>query len=165
MAHRHYESYIIIDGNLEEAQIEDVISKFEKFLSSHETIDNKTEKIGRRRLAYPIKKRQNGYYVCFYFNAENDLVAELERNYRLDENILRFLTIFLDEKTIKERDEHFVFKAAEKEAMDIAEAEAEAKEKELSSEDLTDTDVPVEEEKTDEVKTETTEEVKSETTT
>lgn len=155
MAYRHYESYIIIDGNLEETQIEDVISKFEKFLSSHDTKNNSTEKIGRRRLAYPIKKRQNGYYVCYFFDAQNDLIAELERNYRLDENILRFLTIYVDEKTIKERDEHFKFKAAEKEAMEKAEAEAnevsEADEDEVDEVD----DVVIESE-APEVKPETT---------
>ena len=54
------------------------------------------DKWGRKRLAYPIKKAKSGYYVVIRFSATTDLVATLERNYRLDENIIRYLTIQLD---------------------------------------------------------------------
>ncbi|KAA0210044.1 MAG: 30S ribosomal protein S6 [Ignavibacteriaceae bacterium] len=126
MDYRHYESYIIVDGNLEESQIDDVVVKFEKFLAAHDTKNNKTEKIGRRRLAYPIKKRQNGFYVCYYFDARNDFIAELERNYRLDENIIRFLTTHLDEKTVRMRDEHFARKAMQQKELEEIEQLTEA---------------------------------------
>jgi len=54
----------------------------------------------KRRLAYEIKKRQYGYYVEIIFEAPSNLVKILERDYRLDENILRYLTVTLTKKAL-----------------------------------------------------------------
>nr|MBP9191516.1 30S ribosomal protein S6 [Ignavibacteria bacterium] len=64
MSKKHYESYIIIDGNLEEAAIEEEITKNENLLKKHEVEIMNIDRIGRKKLAYQIKKRSNGYYVC-----------------------------------------------------------------------------------------------------
>jgi small subunit ribosomal protein S6 len=60
-------------------------------------------KWGRKRLAYPIQKKNNGFYVNMEFVAPASAMALLERVYQLDENILRFLTIHLDDKVLKAR--------------------------------------------------------------
>lgn len=96
MRKRTYESVVIINATLEDEQVEATISRMQETITTHggELID--LDKWGRKRLAYPIKKAKSGYYVVFRFSATTDLVATLERNYRLDENIIRYLTIQLD---------------------------------------------------------------------
>ncbi|MCX7832752.1 MAG: 30S ribosomal protein S6 [Ignavibacteria bacterium] len=97
---RDYESYIIVDGNLEDASIEEIIKRYENLLKKYKAEIKNIDRIGRKRLAYPIKKKQNGYYVCFEFIAKNDVIAKLERAYRLDEDILRYLTIYMTKKEL-----------------------------------------------------------------
>lgn len=111
MSKKLYESYIIIDGNLEETAIEEEIKKNEALLIKNEIEIINIDKIGRKRLAYPIKKKQNGYYVCFEILAPTNVITKLERSYILDENILRYLTIYISSITKREKEEHFKNKA------------------------------------------------------
>ena len=111
MSKKLYESYIIIDGNLEENAIEEEIKKNEALLVKNDIEIINIDKIGRKRLAYPIKKRQNGYYVCFEILAPANVITKLERSYILDENILRYLTIYISSITKREKKEHFKNKA------------------------------------------------------
>ena len=106
MTKRYYESYLIFDGNLEDAGIEDEMKKYENLLLKNEIEILKIDRMGRKRLAYPIKKRQNGYYVCFEISSPTNLISKIERAYVLDENILRYLTIYMSSKALKEKDEH-----------------------------------------------------------
>ena len=96
MLKRTYESVVIINAALEDEQIDSTIARIQETITTHggELID--LDKWGRKRLAYPIKKAKSGYYAVYRFNASTDLIAILERNYRLDENIIRYLTIALD---------------------------------------------------------------------
>jgi small subunit ribosomal protein S6 len=96
MLKRTYESVVIINAALEDEQIDSTIGRIQETITTHggEIID--LDKWGRKRLAYPIKKAKSGYYAVYRFNASTDLIAILERNYRLDENIIRYLTIALD---------------------------------------------------------------------
>ena len=96
MRKRTYESVIIINAALEDDQVEATISRMQETITTHGGELIELDKWGRKRLAYPIKKAKSGYYVVIRFNATTDLVATLERNYRLDENIIRYLTIQLD---------------------------------------------------------------------
>jgi len=111
LSKKHYESYIIIDGNLEEAAIEEEITKNENLLKKHEVEIMNIDRIGRKKLAYQIKKRSNGYYVCFEISAPADSLKKIERAYVLDENILRHLTILITPITKREKEEHFKNKA------------------------------------------------------
>lgn len=106
MSKRYYESYIIIDGNLEDSAIEEEIKKYESFFGKNEIEINNLDRIGRKRLAYQIKKKQNGFYVCFQITAPPQIITKLERTYKLDENILRYLTIYMPPKTIREKEDH-----------------------------------------------------------
>jgi small subunit ribosomal protein S6 len=127
MRKRTYESVAIINATLEDDQIESTISRMQETITTHggEMLD--LDKWGRKRLAYPINKAKSGYYVIFRFNASTDLIATLERNYRLDENVIRYLTIQLDkfalESIAKQKE---AFKNAEAAAA-IAAAEAQLK--------------------------------------
>jgi small subunit ribosomal protein S6 len=57
----------------------------------------KTERIGLRKLAYPIRKKNEGYYVLVEFNAPTDLPKELDRRLRISDNVVRHLIINLDD--------------------------------------------------------------------
>ena len=97
---RVYETTFIINSYLEDAQIDAIISKVEDTLTKNSVQINVFDKIGRKRLAYPIKKKNNGYYCYIVFEATPDFIVKLERVYQLEEGILRYLTIALDKKAI-----------------------------------------------------------------
>ena len=99
-----YESIIIINATLEDAQIETEIEKIKDFITKNNGEIRALEKWGRRRLAYAIKKKNNGFYVLYEFKAPGDLIAKLERQYLLNENIIRFLTVELNKKALKAKE-------------------------------------------------------------
>ncbi len=101
MKENHYESVIIINAALEDTQIEDTIKKIENFISSNGGKITDIEKWGRKRLAYPIKKSKSGFYVIYRFAAPAEMIKKLERIYKLDETIYRFLTIKLTKKDLE----------------------------------------------------------------
>jgi small subunit ribosomal protein S6 len=96
MLKRTYESVVIINAALEDDQIETSLGRMQETINTHGGELIELDRWGRKRLAYPIKKAKSGYYAVFRFTATTDLVAVLERNYRLDENVIRYLTIQLD---------------------------------------------------------------------
>jgi small subunit ribosomal protein S6 len=99
-----YESIIIINATLEDAQIETEIEKVKDFITKNNGEIRALEKWGRRRLAYAIKKKNNGFYVLYEFKAQGELIAKLERHFLLNENVIRFLTIELNKKALKARE-------------------------------------------------------------
>jgi small subunit ribosomal protein S6 len=130
----HYESYIIVDGNYEDNVIEEIIKKYEAFFKKNEVEIKNVDKIGRRRMAYQIKKKQNGFYICFEIISGAAVIAKLERTYKLDDNIIRYLTIIMDKKTLKEKDDYLKKKTMMAEtAAKEAKAAAEAAEKEAAA--------------------------------
>jgi len=122
MNKRTYESVVIINAALEDEQIDATIARIQEIITTHggEIVD--VDKWGRKRLAYPIKKAKSGYYAVFRFTASTDLIAALERNYRLDENIVRYLTISLDKFALEA-----ISKQKEKAATEVAAEEAQSK--------------------------------------
>lgn len=143
MSKRDYETYIIVDGNLEDIQIEEIISKYDALYKKHEVEVKNLERIGRRKLAYPIKKKQNGYYICFEFVSDASFIAKLDRAYKLDETLLRFLTIYMSPRTLKEKEDHFKRKALVAEKLEAEQkelAEAEAIKSELVIDEIKDAD-------------------------
>lgn len=95
---RHYETMFIVKPTLTDeetkAQIELVRSNIEK--NGGEIVC--AEDMGSRQLAYSIDKHKRGYYYLIYFKAPTESILELERNYRINENILRFIFIKYESK-------------------------------------------------------------------
>jgi small subunit ribosomal protein S6 len=120
---RVYETTFIINSYLEDAQIESIISKVEDTLNKNSVQINVFDKIGRKRLAYPIKKKNNGYYCYIVFEATPDFISKLERVYKLEEGILRYLTIALDKKAIAAQNKKQEAKKDELEAVEFSENE------------------------------------------
>ena len=90
-----YESIIIINPNCTDEAIKALESKFTGLINENGKIES-VEKIGKKRLAYEIKKNREGYYILFNFEAKPDSIAELERNYRITDEIIKFMTVKKD---------------------------------------------------------------------
>lgn len=91
-----YESVIIIKPNLDEGEIEGIITEITDLINKDGEV-TKVDKMGVKTLAYEIEKNKEGYYIIFYFEAKADVIFELERNYRINENIIKFITVINDD--------------------------------------------------------------------
>ncbi len=87
-----YESIIIINPVVEEEGIKNLITKFSDIINNDGKVES-VEEMGKRKLAYEIKKFQEGYYILINFEANPTLVAELERNYRITDEVIKFIVV------------------------------------------------------------------------
>jgi small subunit ribosomal protein S6 len=94
---RHYETLFIVTPELAEEEVGGVIDKFAGILSERNAVMAKIDNWGRRRLAYDVKKFSKGYFVLFDFGAPPAAVDEMERQFKIDEQIIRFMTVKLDD--------------------------------------------------------------------
>ncbi len=95
---RNYESLYIIHPDVVGDELTAVVEKFQKVLTDQAAEIHKLDNWGARKLAYPIKKVERGNYVQTLFCAEPGVIAEYERRLRLDDKILRFLTVRFEEE-------------------------------------------------------------------
>jgi small subunit ribosomal protein S6 len=102
-ATRQYETTFIVNASLDDVQVDGVVSRVQDTITKNGGTISSLNKWGRKRLAYPINKRTNGFYVNIEFEAAGTLLASLERTFQLDEMILRHLTVMLDKKAIAAR--------------------------------------------------------------
>lgn len=86
---RRYEAVYIFDSTLEDAAIQERLSRFSALLQSTEEIA--VDHWGRRQLAYKIGPRETGYYVVAHFHADPVVLPEFERALKLDEGVVRYL--------------------------------------------------------------------------
>ena len=87
-----YESVVIINPNVEENTLNELTERFSTLINS----DGKVEQVnnlGKKKLAYEVKKNKEGYYVVLDFEANPNLIAELERNYRITDEVIKFIVI------------------------------------------------------------------------
>lgn len=91
-----YESVIIIRPNLEEGEIEGIITKITGLINQDGEV-TKVDKMGVKKLAYEISKCKEGYYIVIYFESNPNIISELERYYRITENIIKFITVRKDD--------------------------------------------------------------------
>ena len=92
-----YETIFIIDAALEEDAIKALQEKFTNLISSNGTVES-VDEWGKRRLAYEIKDRTEGYYVLVNFSSDSEFPKELDRQYRITDGILRTIIIRKDEE-------------------------------------------------------------------
>ena len=95
---RLYDLVFLVVPDKDEQATAAVVEEFRKLLLDMGAVIEKDETMGRRRLAYQIKKRSEATYHNFLFRAEAKAVAELQRKMKLSEDILRFLTVRVDEE-------------------------------------------------------------------
>lgn len=97
-----YESTVLINATLDDQQIELILSRIKDFITNNGGQIRDIENWGRKRLAYPVAKNKIGYYVIYRFDAPGDIVAKLERTYSLDEQILRYITLSLNNDALEQ---------------------------------------------------------------
>ncbi len=88
-----YETLFIIKPTLTSEEIEGQITKVKDIISQRGGELKATNDMGMRRLAYPIEKQERGYYSVVYYTAPSQLLEELERQLRYNEDILRFMSV------------------------------------------------------------------------
>lgn len=90
----NYESVIIMRGSLKEDEYKHSFNKIKEFFTKYKV--EKVEEIGKKKLAYQVNDNTEGYYIIIYFETEREDIAEIERYYRLNEDILKFITVKKD---------------------------------------------------------------------
>ena len=138
---RNYESLYIIHPDVVGDELTAMVEKFQKVLTDQAAEIHKLDNWGVRKLAYPIQKAERGCYVQTLFCAEPEVIAEFERRLRLDEKILRFLTVRFNQEfpAVVEVEEPAVEEAKEvavEEAKETATEEA----KETATEEKSDSE-------------------------
>ncbi|HZD51149.1 MAG TPA: 30S ribosomal protein S6 [Silvibacterium sp.] len=124
---RFYEVMFIVRPDVEDADLDKLIAGFEQTIVNGGGTLRSTEKLGRRRLAYTVRKFNDGNYVLLTIDADGKLVHELERRLRVSEPVIKFITVRMDEEQ-KRLDKVKALRATRKKlsAQPVAAAPAEA---------------------------------------
>ena len=97
---RIYETMLVLDPEMSKEQVDGFTEKLKQFLGDRGAEVLRVDEWGVKTLAYEIKKKDKGYYLLFYLKGDEVLVAEMERNLRLMEEVLRYLTVKREEEDI-----------------------------------------------------------------
>ena len=112
MSNRSYEIMFIVRPDVEEAEIDKIVETFTGYITQGGGAVKQTEKMGRRRLAYTVRKFNDGFYILLIVDAPASLIHEIERRLRVSEQVIKFITVRTDEedkrvaKIKKHRDAH-----------------------------------------------------------
>lgn len=94
---RVYEVLFIVAPNVEESDVDNLVTQLSDVATNQGAQIAKIDRMGRRRLAYPIGKFTEGYYVVFTLEGTGAEIAELERRMRVTDAVIRYITIRIDE--------------------------------------------------------------------
>ena len=131
---RKYETMVLIAASATEDSVEGIVKDTRDTLGSRGATISLIERWGRRRTAYPIRNNNEAWYVLLHVDGNGDALQEAERKLRLNENVLRYLTVRIDdvagaEQSAKDRlvrkakqEEERAVRAAERAARDEADA-------------------------------------------
>jgi small subunit ribosomal protein S6 len=97
---RRYETVVIVPADLSDDDITSLIERYKSIISNQKGLVVKVEKWGKRKLAYEIKKHNKGFYMLIDFAGQSAVVAELERNLKIDDKILKFMTVKKNDQVI-----------------------------------------------------------------
>ncbi len=89
----HYELLFVLKPTLTDEETKAQITKIQENITAQEATIVATDDMGMRKLAYPVEKNERGYYTVVYFQAPGAAIAEIERLLRINEEILKFMTV------------------------------------------------------------------------
>lgn len=95
---RHYENLVIVKPTLTEEEIKNTLAIVEEFITSNGGEIIARDPMGMKKLAYPIEKNARGYFYVIYYKVAPSAISEIERRFRINEEILRFVTMKYDTK-------------------------------------------------------------------
>ena len=113
-----YETLFIAQPGLAEPEAETLCQTFEQVVRDGQGTFVKSDRWGKRKLAYPVRKHQEGFFYLFQFEAPTGVVTELERRLRNNEQVLKYLSVRLDRRAVE------ALAAAEKKAAEKTAARA-----------------------------------------
>ncbi len=124
---RHYENLVIVKPTLTEEEAKASVAAIEEVLTSNGAEIVARDEMGTKKLAYPIQKNERGYFHVVYYTMAPSSIAEVERRFRINEDLLRFVTIKYDSKREVTAWKELVAKTEKKAAAKTAAVEAAAK--------------------------------------
>ncbi len=95
---RHYENLVIVKPTLTEEEIKNTLTLVEEVITSNGGEIITRDAMGMKKLAYPIEKNMRGYFYVMYYTVAPSAITEIERRFRINEEILRFVTMKYDSK-------------------------------------------------------------------
>ena len=143
---RHYETTYILRPNLGEEQFSEVIDRTNGIVTGDNGAIIALDRWGMKKLAYEIKKEAQGYYIYMNYAALGSTIQEIERIFRIDDRVLRYLTVKLadeiDEAGIDQEKERIAAVAAAKaaEAEKLAQQDEDADDEDIDEDDYSDED-------------------------
>ena len=144
---RKYETVFILDPDVKDQARTDLFDRVKNIIAKENGILLDFDEWGNKKLAYEIKKKLRGFYVCITYGGTGHLVKEFERNLRLSDDVLKFMTLLLsDDVTVEQLEEE----AKENQDKLSKETESESVEKKI-----VDDDTPEDEKKVEKTKEET----------
>jgi small subunit ribosomal protein S6 len=156
---RKYETVFISDPDLKDQARSDLFDKVRNIIAKENGILLDFDEWGNKKLAYEIKKKLRGHYVCVTYGGTGELINELERNFRLSDEVLKFMTLLLSDNVTVEQLEKEAQDAQDK-SDQIAEAdkkvaEEKAVEKEVVEKEAVEEKASKDDEKVEETKEKT----------
>ncbi len=135
---RRYETICIADPDANEENRAGLFEKIRNLIAKEKGIIVDFDEWGNRQLAYEIRKKTRGYYVCITYGGTGELVSELERNFRLDDRVLKYMTILLEKDIDPEalRQEKEADEAAKGKNVSPAESAAPTQEENSNKDDI-----------------------------
>ena len=91
----NYETIMIINSNLDETTTKASIEKFTALINANGKVES-VEEIGKKKLAYPIKKQAEGYYVLVNFSSNPEFIDELDRVYNITDEVIKHIVVKKD---------------------------------------------------------------------
>jgi small subunit ribosomal protein S6 len=111
---KSYETVIVFDPTLEEERIGTKVADVERRIRESGGDVQATDQWGKRKLAYPIERKENGVFVLLKYSAPGARIAEIERALRLDETVLRHMTVVGPDEALVRRAAEAAEKAAQR---------------------------------------------------
>ncbi|MCP3899036.1 MAG: 30S ribosomal protein S6 [Desulfobacteraceae bacterium] len=102
---RKYETIFISNSDLQEKRQKELFEKAQNVITQQGGTILDFDEWGNKKLAYEIKKKSHGFYVCMTYAGNGEIVDELERIFRLDDNIMKFMTILKNEVVDLEKEQ------------------------------------------------------------
>ena len=138
---RRYETIFIIDPELQDNERDSLTKRLDELISQQDGSLLRIDDWGQKRLAYEIKKKQRGHYILLDYCGTGSLVDEMERLFRIDDKILKYMTVLLEKDVdVEAAKEEIAREEAEKERILKERAEANKEAAEMAAKEKSSTD-------------------------
>lgn len=104
MSKNYYELTYILSPVLDDDKYDELVDKFNDIITNNDGEIDEVDKWGIRKFEFEMDKKSSGYYVNMYFEAPGELIEPLERALRIDDNVMKYLTLKYDAKMKRHRE-------------------------------------------------------------